>query len=67
MNLRNIVFTNLDHALVNGYFERGEYLDNATAEEVADDMVAMASDCENYTAEQILPHVKEWLEKRPQR
>jgi hypothetical protein len=47
----------------NGYFECGEYLEGATAEEIADDMIAMASDLETYRVEEILPFVTEWLKE----
>jgi hypothetical protein len=61
--IRKIVFSNLDNAKENGYFERGEYLDGATPEEVADDLVALADDLERYLPKDILPYVKEWLER----
>jgi hypothetical protein len=61
--IRKLVFSNLESAKEGGYFERGEYLDNATPEEVADDMVALASDLERYLAEDILPYVREWLKE----
>jgi hypothetical protein len=60
--IRKIVYSNLDSAKEGGYFERNEYLDGATPEEVADDMVALAEDLERYLAADILPYVKEWLE-----
>jgi hypothetical protein len=59
--IRKIVFSNLDSAMLNGYFECGEYLDGATPEEVADDLVALAEDLERYLAADILPYVGEWL------
>jgi hypothetical protein len=61
--IRSLVFSNLNSAKEGGYFERGEYLEGATPEEVADDMVALASDLERYLASDILPYVKEWLKE----
>jgi hypothetical protein len=61
--IRKLVYSNLESAKEGGYFERGEYLDNATPEEVADDMVALASDLERYLASDILPYVTEWLKE----
>jgi hypothetical protein len=61
--LRELVFSNLNSAKEGGYFECGEYLDKATPEEVADDMVALASDLEDYRAEDIISYVREWLKE----
>jgi hypothetical protein len=61
--IRKLVFSNLDSAKENGYFERSEYLDGATPEEVADDLVALADDLERYLAADILPYVEEWLKE----
>jgi hypothetical protein len=62
--IRDIVFSNLNCANENGYFEKDEHLFGATPEDIAEDMISYAADCENYTVEQLLPHVKEWLEVR---
>jgi hypothetical protein len=63
-DLRNIVFANLNFAAENGYFEKGEHLDGASPEEITDDMICYADNLVDYTQEQILPHVKEWVELR---
>jgi hypothetical protein len=60
-NIKQIVFDNLDSAKENGAFESGEELDGATAEEIAEDMVVYADDCDEFTTEQVLPHIKEWI------
>jgi hypothetical protein len=59
--IREIVFSNLDSAKGNGYFEPGEYLFSATPKEIADDLVALAEDCECYEPEVLLPYVIEWF------
>jgi hypothetical protein len=59
--IRKIVFSNLESAKEGGYFE--EYLGAATPEEIADDLVALAEDLERYLPKDILPYVKEWLER----
>ena len=61
-SLRDIIFGNLNSALEGGFFDRGEYLDGVSPEELAADMIAHAADVEHCTIEQILPFVKEWLE-----
>jgi hypothetical protein len=61
--LREIVFANLAAASENGYFEPGEYCHGMTAEELADDMAMNAPDVENYTAEQLLPYIREWMDE----
>jgi hypothetical protein len=63
-NIRDLVFENLNIAAGNGYFKKGEHLHGASPEDIADDMICYAGDMENYTVEQILPHIKEWLEIR---
>jgi hypothetical protein len=60
-SVREIVFASLTSAAENGYFKSGEYLDGATAEEIADDMLAFAPDCEAFNAEMLLPYIREWL------
>lgn len=61
-NIKQIVFENLQNAKENGAFGRGGYLDSASAAEIADDMIALAADCETYSANELLPHVEAWLE-----
>jgi hypothetical protein len=61
-DLRQIVFANLNDARANGAFEPNEHLDGATAQEIAEDMVAMAEDCENFRAAELVPFVQEWLD-----
>lgn len=65
-NLKQIVFENLDHAWDNGYFEEGEQLWEATAQEIADDMLAYCVDIDEDTTENILPHIEEWLKGKRQ-
>lgn len=60
-DLRTKVFSNLDSAEANGYFDPGEQLDGVTADEIADDMIALAEDCESSTQSELLPFVEEWL------
>lgn len=67
VDLREIVFANLDCAADNGAFEVGGYLSGAKAEEIADDMVSMASDCEDYQPGELVPFVEEWLRVRKQK
>lgn len=62
--MRKIIFDSLNFANANGYFDKGEHLDGASPEDIAADLIQYAIDCEHYTVEQILPHVKEWLELR---
>jgi hypothetical protein len=61
--LRKIVFSNLDDAKENGAFEVGGYLDSATALEIAEDMAALAADCEDKEPKELEPFVREWLEQ----
>jgi hypothetical protein len=62
--LREIVFSNLTNASEAGQFEPDGYLFDATAQEIADDLVALAADCEDYTPDQLLPYVREWMDQR---
>lgn len=61
--VRSLVFTNLDAAKENGYFDVGEQLHNLCAEDVAEDMLVYAADVEDYEARQLVPYVREWLMK----
>lgn len=61
-DIKKIVYDNLDNSRDNGYFEKGEQLHGANAEEIADDMMAFSADCEKLNAEQLKPHVETWLE-----
>jgi hypothetical protein len=58
------VQANLISAEANGAFEPDGSLFKATPEEIADDMAALAADCENYSADMLLPYVREWLDER---
>lgn len=62
--LRGVVFDNLDNAACNDHFEPGEYLADASPDEIAYDMVLHADDCGEYTAPELTPYVREWLRKR---
>jgi hypothetical protein len=64
LRLREIVFANLTNASEAGQFEADGYLFDATAQEIADDLVALAADCEDYTSDQLLPYVREWMDQR---
>jgi len=59
--MRGILFSNLESARMNGYFGPGEYLNGATAEEIADDMIAFAEDCSDMKTEEMVPFIKEWM------
>lgn len=61
---RKRVFANLDHADVNGYFAKGEWLDGATVHDIAYDMTLYAADCEDLDASYLVPYVQEWLDRR---
>lgn len=63
VDLREIVFSNLEDARINGAFRVDGSLYGASAEEIADDMVALAADCEDRSAEELLPYIREWLAK----
>lgn len=61
MDLRKIVFENLDAALDNGYFEDPEGLQTFTVLEIANDMLAYAADIEDIDDPQLLvPFIAEW-------
>jgi hypothetical protein len=60
-DLRKIVFANLDDARDNGAFEPKGHLDGSTPLEIAEDMVALAEDCENFRAMELVPFIQEWL------
>jgi hypothetical protein len=62
LQLRQIVFGNLQSAAEGGQFENDGSLFGATAEEIADDLVALAADCEAYQAADLLPYVREWID-----
>jgi hypothetical protein len=64
LQVREIVFASLNSASESGYFKTSEYLHGATAEEIADDMIAFAPDVEALTADLLLPYIREWLEQR---
>lgn len=57
------VFEILNNAKENGYFELGELLHGATAEEVANDILAYADYLE-LTKEEMLPHIRKWLSQQ---
>jgi hypothetical protein len=61
--IRSAVFSNLNSAKEGGHFEEDGYLANASAQEIADDMVALAEDLERYLPADILPYVTEWLKE----
>lgn len=64
---RKLVFANLDASLENGYFDEGEQLHGATAEDIAHDLIAYAEDCNEYTVKTLVRYVNEWqgLEGNP--
>lgn len=59
--LRRVVWSNLNAAYANGYFEPGEQCHDITAEDLAYDMVCYASDCEDFAPYELLPSVRTWL------
>jgi hypothetical protein len=61
MQIRQHVFNNLTAAKCGGQFERGGYLFGLTAEEISVDLVMFASDCENYSPNEVIPYIEEWL------
>jgi hypothetical protein len=56
-NLRDIVFESLSNAIENGH-----HMYVLSAEEIVADLQRYDSDCEAATAEELLPHVRDWLE-----
>jgi hypothetical protein len=66
MTPKEIVFSNLDSAKEGGQFEPGEYLDGATAEDIAHDLVLYAEDCEQFESKDLVQYVMEWLRDRNQ-
>jgi hypothetical protein len=62
--IQRIVDRNLDSAKENGYFNPGEQLDGATAEEIAADMLAYASDVEGFDTALLIPFVQNWIDRQ---
>jgi hypothetical protein len=65
MITKETVFSNLDSAKTNGYFEEGEHLHGCSAKEIANDLIAYADDCYESTVEELEPLVAEWLAANP--
>lgn len=61
--IRKTVFVNLDNAFANGAFEADGHLCGSTPDDIAYDLIAFAADCEDFTSDQILPFVEEWLQQ----
>jgi hypothetical protein len=59
-----MVFTLLDNAYANGYFEPGEQCHGMTADELAYDMTLYAPDCENLRPEFLTPYVRAWMQQK---
>lgn len=59
--LRRQVFSNLDSAYENGYFEPGEYLSDMTAHSLSYDLKMYAPDLDDKAPHQLLPYVRDWL------
>lgn len=59
--MRAIVRENLRCAVENGYYCD---LDALTAAEIVIELQAFASDCEEATDAELLPHVEEWIAER---
>lgn len=57
------VFEILSNCKENGYFDPGELLHGATAEEVANDIKAYADYLE-FTETEMLPHIKKWMNQQ---
>lgn len=64
VDLKQLVFSNLDAAKEGESFEPGGYLDGYTAEDIALDMVIHASDLEDYESEELVEFIKEWMNER---
>jgi hypothetical protein len=56
-----VVADNLDSAIENDYTEFLTW----PVEDIARDLIAFAEDCGDCTEEELTPHIKEWLERRP--
>lgn len=63
MNLQQRVHEALNNAKENGYFDAGMELHGLEAEKIADDMIALDSDFEKFSVEELVPHIQSWLEK----
>jgi hypothetical protein len=63
--LRELVFSSLDNARDNGYFNEGEYLHKATISEIALDMSGMSDDCCEYAADTLMPYIQAWMDRNP--
>lgn len=61
-DLRTTVLDNLESAMEGGYDISGW-----TAEDIVADLLAFAADCEDNTPEELLPHVRAWLDERKRR
>lgn len=61
---RTQVFEGLDHSLENGYFKPGEMFFDASASDIASDIVAYDADLENADPKDLVPFIQEWLTER---
>lgn len=57
--MQQLIFSNLDDALANGYDVR-----DWTTDEIVTDLQCYAADCEDASADALRPHVEAWLEAR---
>jgi len=64
---RERVFGELDAAEFNGYFADGNYLSEATAAEIACDLTCYSAVCEDVAPEELVPHVRAWMQRREAR
>ena len=62
MNLRDRVFESFTCAMENGYFREGEELHKATVDFLIQDAQRYDADLEKHTAEELRPHIIEWLQ-----
>lgn len=62
--VRALVFSNLNSAEGNDYFQPGEYLDGMSPDEIAYDLTQYAATCEGYQPTQLSPYVREWMQLR---
>lgn len=62
MNIREIVFSNLNDAMENGYD-----ISTWTGNDIVNDLKAYAEDCQDISEEDLLPHVLEWLREPSKR
>ena len=61
--IEQIVISNLEDAKKNGCWEPDGYLIGYSAEDIAQDMVWFAEDCQDLDPKDILGYIRAWLKK----